>query len=82
MLSFKFKLVCKPTTTTTKNKEEKQTKIKKNTMKFTMVIYVGWSPLDTGLLLKTKRPISDLTMELKSRLNMDPSDILGLGCRN
>ena len=74
MLSFKFKLECKPTTKKT-NKEEEQTKIRKNRMKFAMVIYA----LDTGLLLKTKRPISDLTMELKSRLNMDPSDILGLG---
>ena len=32
--------------------------------------------LDTGLLLKSKMPIRDLTTELESRSNMDPSDIL------
>ena len=32
--------------------------------------------LDTGLLLKAKMPIRDLTIELESRSNMDPSDIL------
>ena len=32
--------------------------------------------LDTGLLLKAKMPIRDLTTELESRSNMDPSDIL------
>ena len=32
--------------------------------------------LDTGLLLKAKRPIRDLTTELESRSNMDPSDSL------
>ena len=31
--------------------------------------------LDTGLLLKAKMPIRDLTSELESRSNMDPSDI-------
>ena len=32
--------------------------------------------LDNGLLLKAKMPIRDLTTELESRSNMDPSDIL------
>ena len=31
---------------------------------------------DNGLLLKAKMPIRDLTTELESRSNMDPSDIL------
>ena len=35
-----------------------------------------WYTLDTGLLLKAKRPIRDLNTELESRSNMDPSDIL------
>ena len=34
--------------------------------------------LDTGLLLKAKMPIRDLTAELESRSNMDPSDILSV----
>ena len=32
--------------------------------------------LDTGLLLNAKRPTRDLSTELESRSNMDPSDIL------
>ena len=32
--------------------------------------------LDTRLRLKAKMPIRDLTTELESRSNMDPSDIL------
>ena len=32
--------------------------------------------LDTGSLLKAKMPIRDLTTELESQSNMDPSDIL------
>ena len=32
--------------------------------------------LDTGLLLKAKMPIRDLTTELESRSNMESSDIL------
>ena len=32
--------------------------------------------LDTGLLLKAKLSIRDLTTELESRSNTDPSDIL------
>ena len=32
--------------------------------------------LDTGLLLKAKRPIRDLTTERESQSNMGPSDIL------
>ena len=34
--------------------------------------------LDTGLLLKAKMSIRDLTTELESQSNMDPSDILDL----
>ena len=33
--------------------------------------------LDTELLLKTKRPIRDLSAELASRSNVEPLDILG-----
>ena len=32
--------------------------------------------LDTGLLLKAKMPIRDLTTEREARSNMGPSDIL------
>ena len=32
--------------------------------------------LDSGLLLKAKRPIRDLTTERESRSNIGPSDIL------
>ena len=35
-----------------------------------------WYTLDTGLLLKAKMPIRDLTTELESQSNMDPLDIL------
>ena len=42
-----------------------------------ILIYVGWSFLDTSLVLKTKRTIRDLSTELEYRLKVAPSDILG-----
>ena len=38
--------------------------------------FVDILSLYTGLLLKAKRPIRDLTTERESRSNMGPSDIL------